>query len=71
MKIVRIDALCSLSTGPNTPVAALIGEDGTQVTVTEDWFNRFRPGPGGYVVYSDGYRSFSPAKAFEEGYTKI
>jgi hypothetical protein len=24
---------------------------------------------GYYVVYSDGYKSFSPAKAFEEGYT--
>jgi hypothetical protein len=27
---------------------------------------------GGYlVVYQDGYRSFSPQKAFEEGYTRI
>lgn len=24
---------------------------------------------GYYVVYKDGYKSFSPAKAFEEGYT--
>ena len=28
--------------------------------------------PGGYVVvYEDGYTSFSPAKAFEEGYVQI
>lgn len=26
---------------------------------------------GYYVVYSDGYASFSPAQAFEEGYTRI
>jgi hypothetical protein len=26
---------------------------------------------GYYVVYSDGYVSYSPAKAFEEGYTQI
>ena len=26
---------------------------------------------GYYVVYEDGYRSFSPAKAFEAGYTLI
>jgi hypothetical protein len=27
---------------------------------------------GGYlVVYGDGYQSFSPAKAFEDGYTRI
>lgn len=29
-----------------------------------------RPGPGWYyVVYPDGYASYSPEKAFEEGYT--
>lgn len=26
---------------------------------------------GYYVLYADGYESYSPAKAFEEGYTKI
>ena len=24
-----------------------------------------------YVIYSDGYESFSPAKVFEEGYSEI
>lgn len=27
--------------------------------------------PGYYVRYEDGYESFSPAKAFEDGYTRI
>jgi hypothetical protein len=26
---------------------------------------------GYYVVYDDGYKSWSPAKAFESGYTRI
>ena len=26
---------------------------------------------GYYVLYADGYKSWSPAKAFEEGYTEI
>ena len=26
---------------------------------------------GYYVVYDDGYMSWSPTKAFEEGYTKL
>ena len=26
---------------------------------------------GYYVVHKDGYKSFSPANAFEEGYTRI
>jgi len=30
------------------------------------------PQPGGYyVVYKDGYQSFSPAETFEDGYTRI
>jgi hypothetical protein len=33
---------------------------------------RYFPQPGDYyVVYADGYQSISPAKAFEEGYTRI
>jgi len=27
--------------------------------------------PGYYVVYEDGYESWSPTKAFEDGYTAI
>ena len=33
------------------------------------WHNKHRPQPGGYyVVYEDGYTSWSPAEAFEGGY---
>lgn len=40
--------------------------------VTFFWTNKFNPQVGGYyVVYEDGYSSFSPAKAFEDGYTRI
>ena len=42
------------------------------VFVTADYMRKHDPQPGGYfVVYEDGYKSFSPAKAFEEGYTRI
>lgn len=42
------------------------------ITLWDDDFNKHQPKPGGYyVVYEDGYKSFSPAKAFEEGYTLI
>lgn len=35
-------------------------------------FSRYTPVPGDfYVQYDDGYKSFSPAKAFKEGYTRI
>ena len=36
------------------------------------YMSKHSPSLGGYfVVYDDGYKSFSPAKAFEEGYTKL
>ena len=51
------------------------------ITPTEERYGRFKvdatyirkhqPQIGGYyVVYEDGYKSFSPAKAFEKGYEK-
>lgn len=37
-----------------------------------DYINKHKPQVGGYyVVYKDGYKSFSPAEAFEDGYTRI
>ncbi len=40
-------------------------------TMTPDMFARYFPVPGDfYVVYADGYKSFSPRKAFLEGYTR-
>ena len=40
--------------------------------VDRDYLAKHEPVVGGYyVVYADGYTSFSPAKAFEDGYTRI
>ena len=40
--------------------------------VSLEYVNKHNPHVGGYyVVYQDGYKSFSPAEAFEEGYTKL
>ena len=40
--------------------------------VSADYMAKHSPKAGGYyVVYKDGYRSFSPAPAFEEGYTRL
>lgn len=42
------------------------------IKVAGDIFARYFPQPGDYyVVYEDGYKSISPAKAFEEGYTRL
>ena len=40
--------------------------------VEPEMYLRYTPTAGDYyVVYDDGYKSFSPAKAFEEGYTRL
>lgn len=40
--------------------------------VSTDYLRKHEPKIGGYyVVYDDGYASFSPADAFEGGYTLI
>lgn len=48
-------------------------EDGyAPFTVNSEYLRKHNPQIGGYyVVYEDGYKSFSPADVFEKGYTKI
>jgi hypothetical protein len=42
------------------------------VEVTKEWLEQHKPQLGGYyVIYEDGYASYSPAAAFESGYTLI
>lgn len=42
------------------------------IVVSQEWVSTRHPEDGGYwVEYDDGYTSFSPAKAFESGYTRI
>jgi hypothetical protein len=44
-------------------------------TTKPGWAERFtgsdNDDPGYYVVYADGFASWSPTKAFEDGYTRI
>jgi len=42
------------------------------IVVSAGYLRKHEPQPGGYYVqYEDGYRSFSPAAAFEAGYTRL
>jgi len=41
------------------------------INVDEDYVTRHQPVAGGYfVVYEDGYESWSPEQSFESGYSK-
>lgn len=52
--------------------SVLRGAPDYEVKVTQAWMEKHTPHIGGYfVLYEDGYMSFSTAKAFEAGYTLI
>lgn len=56
----------------NQDGSALLSLDNVDLLVDADWNKRHSPMVGGYfVVYSDGYASYSPAKSFENGYSKV
>ena len=58
----------------NDPGYVIIPEDQNcaRFCVDKQYIAKHNPQPGGYyVVYDDGYKSFSPAQAFEEGYSKL
>lgn len=54
--------------------ALLTPEDTTYAPflVRREYTEKHKPTAGGYyVVYKDGYKSFSPAYAFEDGYARV
>jgi len=56
------------------PTVGLVFENGEQHDITNDWLARFKPTDddlGYFVRYPDGYESWSPSKAFEEGYIPL
>ena len=59
--------------GEDTGGTIVPAEDGyAPFSVSAEYMRKHNPQPGGYyVVYDDGYASWSPAEAFESGYTRI
>lgn len=52
--------------------AILDGASPMQVQVTAEYMKKHRPQIGGYyVLYQDGYQSFSPGDVFEDGYARV
>jgi len=68
--------IAAIEREPRTNLGAAIitpMDDGyTPFTVDAEYILKHQPSVGGYyVVYEDGYKSFSPGQAFEEGYTRL
>jgi hypothetical protein len=71
-KIREIKMVGEPPTASTDQRAMLVSTDGGTVVVTADYMRKHRPQIGGYyVLYEDGYHSFSPASAFETGYALI
>jgi hypothetical protein len=77
-KEVKADRIVKITPGWHAaPTHAEYGDRwvlacGLEVLATRDLTARGTPQVGDYFVqYDDGYQSWSPAKAFEEGYTRL
>ena len=75
IKRPTIEELDSILNGEEERDAAIItpvDKNCAPFGVSSEYLRKHNPQPGGYyVVYEDGYRSYSPAKAFDDGYTLI
>ena len=75
LKIAKLERHTSPDPNAETDGGATItpAEDGfAPLHVDYTYMQKHNPQVGGYyVVYKDGYKSFSPAEPFEDGYTLI
>ena len=68
LKIKEIEVSQENGSGTITPE----DEGYAPFQVSKEYMEKHQPTKGGYFVeYKGGYKSFSPAKAFEEGYSRI
>lgn len=77
LKIIRYGAERGSAGAAHVPGGEFIWfmfEDRSERSIKQDdpIIARYKPTVGDYlVVYADGYESFSPGAAFEEGYTRL
>jgi len=70
--IEELDEILNEGREPEGAILRFEEEGFLGLEVPQAYISKHNPQVGGYyVVYEDGYQSFSPAKSFEEGYTLI
>jgi hypothetical protein len=71
-KIEEADGIIKITMGDESDAPVLITSTISVVEGEISWFDKHKPKVGGYLVcYEDGYLSYSPAEAFEKGYSRI
>ncbi len=69
---LKIDALLEVGTDSEALWLHPVDRRYAPFKLDAEYVRKHSPHPGGYyVVYADGYKSFSPAEAFESGYALI
>lgn len=69
---LKIQRVATTVDGANEGLLYIVDDGWDYVVVSKEYMERHEPVAGGYyVVYGDGYESFSPARPFEEGYVLI
>lgn len=75
IKVLQLDSDLAQNENRETDGGAIITPEEigyAPFKVDHAYVRKHDPKPGGYyVVYADGYASFSPAEAFESGYIKL
>jgi hypothetical protein len=75
IQFILMDAELAKIDNRETDGSALLTFDDSRYVpkrVDAEYMHKHKPQAGGYfVVYEDGYLSWSPAQAFEEGYTLV
>ena len=75
IKSIVFDSDLASQTGRETDGSATFTPEDERyapIELSSEFVHKHKPVEGGYyVVYKDGYKSFSPASAFEEGYVLI
>lgn len=73
--IAELDRILNGTPGDGDSIGGFITPEDAMYSrfpVPSSYMQKHSPEAGGYYVqYEDGYVSFSPAAAFEEGYTRI
>ena len=70
-KVVEAGKIIVMKPSSDDRVVLQTENDGF-IEVDRQYMDKHKPKVGGYyVLYEDGYHSFSPAEAFENGYTEV
>lgn len=72
MQSPELDPMASININAGGATITPVDAGYAPFHVAAEYLRKHQPAAGGYyVVYEDGYKSYSPASAFESGYTLI